>query len=50
MHNTSVTLQLAHSVGECILQCGGSDALFPNVFGEGLFKHEKLTACNMPSH
>jgi len=25
-------VQLAHSVGECILQCGGSDALFPNYF------------------
>jgi len=30
-------LQLAHAVGECILRRGGSDALFPNDFGEDLF-------------
>jgi len=30
-------LQLAHAVGECILQRGGSDALFPNDFEEDLF-------------
>jgi len=29
-------LQLAHTVGECILQLG-SDTLFPNDFGEDLF-------------
>jgi len=29
-------LQLAHAVGECIFQHAGSDALFPNDFGEDL--------------
>jgi len=44
-HNASVTLryalyelQLAHAVGQCILQPGGSDALFPNDLG-GLVLH-----------
>ena len=43
MFNASVTLryalyrlQLAHTVGECILRREGSDALFPNDFGEDL--------------
>jgi len=28
--------QIAQAVGECILRCGGSDALFPNDFGKDL--------------
>ena len=30
-------VQLAHTVGECILQRGGKDPLFPNYIGEDLF-------------
>ena len=40
-YNASVTLRyalytllVAHAVAECILRRGGSDALFPNDFGE----------------
>jgi len=39
--NGSVTLrivQLAHAAGECIRRRRGSDALFPNYFGEDLLQ------------
>jgi len=34
-------VQLAHTVGECILRHGGSDALFTNYFGEDVFQMQK---------
>ena len=37
-------LQLARVVGECILRRGGSDALFPNVFGEDLLLAVRVAA------
>jgi len=36
LHYALYRLQLAHAVGQCILRRGGSDALFPNDFGEDL--------------
>jgi len=35
LHFALFRLQLAHTVGECILRCGGSEVLFPNDFGGG---------------
>jgi len=36
LHYALYGLQLAHAIVECILRRGGSDALFPNDFGEDL--------------
>jgi len=37
-------LQLAHAVGECILQRGGSDVLFPNDLGGLVTQSDAITA------
>jgi len=49
----------SNAMGECILQCGGSDALFPNNFGQDLLflcgcpiiglTMSYYAACNRPS-